>query len=100
MTRAQQLSAHARVTTTSPERYRKQLASHLGRRSEIRDEASGTRIVLTVGDCLVCVGDGYLDLTANAATQADLEQVTNVVGSHLVRFGQRNELVVEWTNQP
>jgi hypothetical protein len=42
------------VATATPERYAKQLASHLGRRCEIREEAGGTRIALAdTGDCLL-----------------------------------------------
>jgi uncharacterized protein len=84
------------VSTTTPERYAKQLASHLGRRSEIREEADGIRIVLTVGSCLVRADGDALELTATAAGPDELDVVTEVVGSHLERFGQRNELQVAW----
>ena len=92
----ERLTATASVATTSPERYAKQLASHLGRRSEIREETEGTRIVLTVGDCLLVAREGSLDLLATAAGPDELDTVTHVVGSHLERFGQRNELQVTW----
>ena len=88
--------AVAEVATASPDRYAKQLAAHLGRRSEIREEASGTRIVLAGGSCLLESLDGILRMTATASTPNALEQVQQVVGSHLVRFGQRNELEVSW----
>jgi uncharacterized protein len=90
------LTATATVPTATPERYAKQLASHLGRRSEIREEADGIRIVLTVGDCLLRSSDGALELLATASGPEELDVVTSVVGSHLERFGQRNELQVSW----
>jgi uncharacterized protein len=90
------LTATASVATATPERYAKQLASHLGRRSEIREEADGIRIVLTVGSCLVRADGDTLELVATAAGPDELDVVTGVVGSHLERFGQRNELSVAW----
>ena len=88
--------AHADVATATPDRYAKQLASHLGRKAEVREEDGGTRIVLPVGDCLLTSGDGVLRLAATAEDDAGLDVVTDVVGRHLERFGQRNELVVTW----
>ena len=91
------VTATASVATASPERYAKQLASHLGRRCEIREEMGGIRIVLAdTGDCLLTSREGALDLAATAVGPDELDRVTHVVGSHLERFGQRNELTVDW----
>jgi hypothetical protein len=91
-----QLTATASVATATPERYAKQLASHLGRRCEVREEADGIRLVLAGGDCLLVSRDETLELHASATGRPELERVTQVVGSHLERFGQRNELQVSW----
>jgi hypothetical protein len=93
----EQLTASAAVATDAPERYAKQLAAHLGRRSEIREEDDGTRIVLEAGTCLLRCRPGVLELQATAADADGLDRVTDVVGRHLERFGQRNELNVTWT---
>ena len=90
------VTATAAVATAAPERYAKQLAAHLGRRCEVREEAAGTRLVLAVGECLLRPAGQTLVLEARAADQAGLDRVTEVVGSHLERFGQRNELSVVW----
>ena len=90
------LTARADVATATPERYARQLASHLGRRSEVREEADGTRIVLAVGDCLLQSHEGRLELLATAPGPEELGRVADVVGRHLERFGQRNELQVVW----
>jgi hypothetical protein len=42
-------------------------------------------------------GDGELYLTVTAADEAGRERVRNVVGSHLERFGRRDELSVSWS---
>ncbi len=90
------LTASAVVKTAAPERYAKQLASHLGRRSEVVEEAEGTRLRLAGGECLLRPQGESLELLASAPSAAELDRVTEVVGSHLERFGQRNELHVEW----
>jgi hypothetical protein len=104
------VTATASVATPTPERYAKQLAAHLGRRLEVREEADGLRLVFGagdgttdgttdgtgIGDCLLRSQDAALELCASAADAAGLERITQVVGSHLERFGQRNELVVGW----
>ena len=91
-----QVLATASVATATPERYAKQLAAHLGRRCEVRDEAAGVRLIFPDGDCLLRVEDGSLELDAAATGPTELERITGVVGSHLERFGQRNELTVRW----
>ncbi|HEX4016863.1 MAG TPA: DUF2218 domain-containing protein [Frankiaceae bacterium] len=90
------LTASAVVQTATPQRYAKQLASHLGRRSEVIEETEGTRLRLAGGECLLRPQGETLELLASAPTQAELDRVTEVVGSHLERFGQRNELHVQW----
>lgn len=91
-----ELTATASVVTDSPERYAKQLASHLGRKAGVREEPGGTRIVLGAGSCLLASGTGALDLHATADDADGLDRVTDVAGRHLERFGQRDALRVEW----
>jgi len=92
----EQLTASAVVKTPMPQRYAKQLASHLGRRSEVLEEPGGTRLRLAGGECLLRPQGETLELLASAPSAAELDRVTQVVGSHLERFGQRNELRVQW----
>lgn len=89
--------AHATVTTEAAARYAKQLASHLGRKAEIRHEVGGSRVVLTVGSCLLVAGDHALELRAESGAADGLARVQQVIGSHLERFGQREGLSVEWS---
>jgi hypothetical protein len=91
------ITSTADVATTSAPRYAKQLASHLGHKAEVRDEPEGQRIVIGNGSCLLVCGDQALTLQAQAEDTEGLDRVKNVVGSHLERFGAKNELVVAWT---
>ena len=89
----------AAVATTRAPRYGKQLVSHLGRRS--------------IGDWDEATGTGTLDMNGGAAhvTLAstaeallieirsagdDVATYEDVVGRHLTRFGERDELTVDW----
>ncbi len=91
------LTSHAAVVTDRPERYAKQLLSHLGRKAEVREEADGSRLVIGAGSCLVAPGTGVLDLHAQAPDAEMLGVVQDVIGRHLVRFGEKDELVVDWS---
>ena len=89
-------TATAAVATATPVRYAKQLASHFGRRCEVDEETDGVRIVFGDGSCLVRPGEDALDLVVTAPSRPEVDRLTQVVGSHLQRFGQRNELSVTW----
>jgi hypothetical protein len=93
---SEEFTARAVVATEAAPRYAKQLASHLGRRLEVRPETEGDRLVFDEGSCLLVPGPDALELRASATSADALTQVQDVVGRHLERFGQRNELVVDW----
>jgi hypothetical protein len=91
--------SEARVATDRPHRYAKQLASHLGRRSQTTwDEESGEGSLLfqNGGKGSLTATEGALLLTLETESE-HLDLLEGVVGSHLVRFGSKDELVVEWT---
>jgi len=94
------LSARADVPTDAPARYAKQLVSHLGRRVEWTTEGPVSTASIAGGTGVVEVGDGVLTLRAQASDPESLERVQDVLGRHLERFGQRNELVVTWAGEP
>lgn len=90
------MRAIARVSTERPERYAKQLASHLGRKCEIRESLEGPAVLLAGGQCLLVSHDDVLELRAEAPDEEALERVKDVVGRHLERFGAKEGLVVAW----
>lgn len=90
------LRARADVPTDVPERYAKQLVAHLGRRVEWVTDANTSTARFGAGTGRVVVGDGVLSLLAEAPDAESLARVQDVLGRHLERFGQRNELVVSW----
>jgi uncharacterized protein len=90
------LTARADVATDAPQRYAKQLVSHLGRRVPFTTDGDRSTARFGDGTGSVVVGDGVLTLLAEAPDAETLDRVQQVLGSHLERFGQRNELVVTW----
>jgi hypothetical protein len=92
----EQLAARADVPTETPDRYAKQLVAHLGRRVEFETDGATSSARFGEGTGRVVVGEGVLTLLAEAPDAESLARVQDVLGRHLERFGQRNELVVTW----
>lgn len=90
------LTARADVRTDAPERYAKQLVSHLGRRTEWTTRGTTSTAPVAGGTGIIEVGDGVLVLRAEAPDAETLDRVQDVLGRHLERFGQRNALTVVW----
>lgn len=90
------LSARADVATSRPDRYAKQLVSHLGRKLAFTTTGPASAASIGTGTGTVVVGHGVLTLLADAADLEALELVKDVLGSHLERFGERDALAVDW----
>ena len=94
----QALTSTATVPTPDAARYAKQLLSHLGRKAEVRHDDRGDTLLFAGGECVLLPGVDALRLDASAPTPEALATIQGVVGSHLERFGQRNELTVTWSS--
>lgn len=90
------LTSRADVRTDVPARYAKQLVAHLGHRLEFTTEGATSTATLGSATGQVIVGDGVLTLLATGTDEEGVARVEQVFGSHLERFGQRNELLVTW----
>ena len=90
-------SSTATVATERAARYGKQLASHLGRRASAEwDEQAGTGWI-DFGETRaeLSAASDALDIRLWAEPDA-VARMEDVVGRHLVRFGARDELTVQW----
>ncbi|MEU9046458.1 MULTISPECIES: DUF2218 domain-containing protein [unclassified Kitasatospora] len=87
----------ARVATDRPGRYAKQLAAHMGRKIEAAysEETGRGTLVFSAGTATLEAQPDALLLTVEGERD-NLPGLEDVVGRHLVRFGVRDELVVEW----
>lgn len=92
-------ASQAVVATNRPARYGKQLASHLGRRARAEWDERAERGTIAFGDsgdhAVLTCRPGELVMALSAAPEA-VERLEDVLGRHLVRFGTRDELVVQW----
>ena len=90
---AQLAATQATVLTDQPEPRQTAGITWGGRRPVVwkRDQA----INLSGGQATVTAKDGELHLRI-VASAAELPRLEDVVGRHLVRFGQRDELTVTW----
>jgi len=91
------LSSRAEVATENPGRYAKQLVAHLGRRVEFTTDGDTSTAPIGTGTGTVVAGNDMLTLHAQAPDEAGLLQIQDVLGRHLERFGQRNELIDTWS---
>ncbi|MHA2788626.1 DUF2218 domain-containing protein [Corynebacterium sp. S7] len=95
----------ARVKTDRPGRYGKQLASHFGKKISANWDADTNRGHLTFPSpegqdlpattCDMIAGDGVLMLSIDGEAGA-VERLERVVAVHLIRFGTKDELEVNW----
>jgi uncharacterized protein len=87
-------SASAIVLTEVPERYAKQLLAHLGRKPTIQVRAQ--TLIFDYGTATVRAKEDRLVLRVEAADPESLARLQDVVARHLIRFGRRAELIVNW----
>ena len=91
------LYARAEVATATPDRYIRQLVSHLSHKAttELRSDGTGV-IAVHDGQCTLTGEDELLVLEATADNVQGLAHIQDVAGRHLERFGARAALRVEW----
>ncbi len=87
----------AAVGTDRPGRYAKQLVSHMSRKAEAvwNDDTSTGSVTFSNAHLDLSTADDALLLSLSAEPDA-LDSMEDVVGRHLVRFGTRDELIVQW----
>jgi hypothetical protein len=87
----------ADVVIDRPERYGKQLASHLGHKVAVTDLDNGWALTIGEGTGRVLPGDGVLRLEAEADNAELLARIQDVLERHLRKFATKaGELEVSW----
>ena len=85
------------VTTEKPSPYLLQVAKHFRHKLPVTFEPEEATIPFRFGAARLHVAGGTLVIDSYAATPEDRARVEHVIGSHLERFGQRDELAVRWS---
>jgi uncharacterized protein len=93
------IRSRADVRTDSPERFAKHLVSHLGRKLAFVQDGDTATAPIGSATASVIVGDHVLVLLAQGDQESDVARVEQVLGSHLERFGHREQLSVSWDRQ-
>jgi len=91
------LYARAEVVTPTPDRFIRQLVSHLSHKATTEQQSDETAVIAVHdGHCKLTGEDELLVLEATADSAQGLAHIQDVVGRHLERFGARAALRVEW----
>ena len=91
------LTSQATVATEKPVPYMRQLCKHFGHKVDAAFDDDSGYINFEAGRCDLRAADGELYLTVTAESEENRERLRHVVGSHLERFGRRDELSVTWS---
>jgi hypothetical protein len=91
------LYARAEVATATPDRFIRQLVSHLSHKATTELQSDETAVIAVHDGQCKLTGEGeLLVLEATADSAEGLAHIQDVVGRHLERFGARAALRVEW----
>lgn len=90
------LTSRADVTIDRPERWAKQLVSHLSRKAPVEQTPEGDVLTIGAGVGTVRVETDRLVLLASGPDAEALDRVEHVLGGHLERFASREEVTVSW----
>jgi hypothetical protein len=89
----------SRVATTVPRRYLGQLCKHFEHRLPVTLAESTGRIEFTAGVCTLAAEADALVLRVDAADDAAVATVEDVVARHLLRFAFREPPEIVWTRE-
>lgn len=88
----------AHVVTDRPERYIKQLVSHMSHKARAVLGGDGRAVIeVRSGRCVLRPHGGGLEMIATAADAESLLGVQDVVARHLLRFATQEDLVADWS---
>jgi len=91
-----QITSRAEVATDKPVAYMRQLCKHFGHKVDASFGDDSGYIQFEFGRCELHAADRTLRLDVSAADTDSHQRMENVIGSHLERFGRRDELSVAW----
>lgn len=91
-----EITSRAEVATDKPVAYMRQLCKHFGHKVDASFGEDSGHIQFEFGRCELHAVDSTLRLQVSADDVESHERMERVVGSHLERFGRRDELTVSW----
>lgn len=91
-----EITSHAEVATDKPVAYMRQLCKHFGHKVDASFGDDSGYIQFEFGRCELRTASQTLTLDVSAADAEGHERMERVIGSHLERFGRRDNLGVAW----
>ena len=89
-------AAQATVPTQKAARYLKALCNHFDRKATASYDDVNGRVQFPFGECTLQAQADALQITVVAESETMLARTKHVVADHLVRFGHKEELQVNW----
>ncbi len=90
--------ATAHVETAKASRYLKALCNHFARKVQASYDDDYGRVQFPFGDCELRATADALHITVTAVNKTMFVTAKDVVADHLVRFGEKEELTVNWVD--
>jgi hypothetical protein len=91
-----QITSRAEVPTDRPVAYMRQLCKHFGHKVDASFGEDAGYIQFEFGRCSLEASGGVLALEVSAVGEDGVRRMESVIGSHLERFGRRDDLSVAW----
>lgn len=92
------LQSSAKLTIDRPERYAKQLASHIGHKAEVTTVDGVHRVKFGFGGTgtISTTSDAVL-LSGEAENEDGIRIIKDVLGRHLLKFAKLEDQVLDWS---
>ncbi len=88
--------AFASFQTDNAARYLATLCNHFGNRVTAQCKDNDGWVQFPFGRCEMKADDSQLEMTAVAEDQTELDQVVQIITSHLERFAFRENPLLDW----
>lgn len=89
-------SMNACVSTVNPSRLINRLCKHFSHKIDAEWSETDGLLTFSIGECRLNSGSGALTLVCQSPTAEELEELGQVVASHLVRFAGDEVGEVNW----
>lgn len=90
------LTSSTKVQADKSQRYVESLAKHFARKVTVTEADGRFTVSFAMGCCVMHAEGVDMLFECTADTEGELEVVKNVIASHIVKYGELKETVVEW----
>lgn len=90
--------SHTLVHAEKAERYHASLAKHFSRKVSVVETDGKALVQFDMGNCLMNAAGTCMEFECEADSEEGLTALKSVVTSHLNKFGELKNVIVEWTD--